>query len=402
MDDASETPLEKLHSPFGSNKPFVCEGMPQWMRDSVEHSAKAFDPHNDMEGTSFDECPPQREDSVGGLLTLHSPHYRDAALPIERVTAPLTAREFYRRFARPGLPFILAGVLGQDVTAAKAAAVGDCCRDDYERKRDAHRNVSDAGCDRYNGWCREGVQICAATCMALAGFARAADVPTALRTLLDFPPPLPGFRDVASRFSAPFTLWTAPADTFGGNTHFDELCGSTLSLQYQGRKRWTLWAPWDVGAPVAPEEGGGAEHAGGGSGGAEHAGGGSGGGDQAGSSTPAGRSSTSIPTSVTAAHTRFEGVVGPGEALFYPPAWFHATVVVDGNDSLTGAFDVDLIPSFGELRGRSLEPSPLGFHECAAGEMGWYARSRVWDRMLAVNGRSGGGAAPPAPHGDEL
>ena len=86
-------------------------------------------------------------------------------------------------------------------------------------------------------------------------------MPASLSSLLDFPPPLPGRQELANGLGLPFTLWSAVNDTFGSTTHFDELCGHTLSLQYQGAKQWTLWAPFDLpgrtgGRAEADDEGG--------------------------------------------------------------------------------------------------------------------------------------------------
>lgn len=110
-------------------------------------------------------------------------------------------------------------------------------------------------------------------------------------------------------------------------------------MQHRGHKAWTLWAPWDLI-------------------------------DADGDTVPA--------------HTRFEALAAPGDAMYYPPAWFHATRVTDNGHggSLTAAVDLLAFPSFGALANRSTLQTPFGYGACASGSRGWYAQSAVWDRVL--------------------
>ena len=70
-------------------------------------------------------------------------------------------------------------------------------------------------------------------------------------------------------------------------------------MQYKGSKRWSLWAPWDV--------------------------------------------QTAEGDTVTA-HTRFEAVSNAGDAVYYPPAWFHATSVDPGDRALSRTRKTSAMP----------------------------------------------------------
>ena len=164
----------------------------------------------------------------------------------------------------------------------------------------------------------------------------AGDMP-ALGRLLTFPRSLPSLAAVTARFGTPYVFLSQPRDAFGGPMHFDMICTGTLSMQHRGHKRWSLWAPWELR-------------------------------DADGARVPA--------------HQRYEAVARPGDVVYYPPAWFHATRVdEDGGASLTTAVDLAEVPAFGTLGGRSLR-SPFGYGTCAAGPRGWHAQSAAWDRAL--------------------
>ena len=45
----------------------------------------------------------------------------------------------------------------------------------------------------------------------------------------------------------PYVLTAVEGQRFGGTDHYDESCLGTFSMQYTGHKRWTFWAPWDLG-----------------------------------------------------------------------------------------------------------------------------------------------------------
>ena len=123
------------------------------------------------------------------------------------------------------------------------------------------------------------------------------------------------------------------------------------------------------------------------------------------------------------AHTRFEGVVHPGDAIIYPPGYFHATSVQYkdtrdkrgaetgvGRISIAPTFYLPTIPFWGSLRnvhGPPGEYDPLGYESCAYGNptgaasewrddgvrtTGWFARSHVWE------GQFGSERPPAQPH----
>ena len=144
-----------------------------------------------------------------------------------------------------------------------------------------------------------------------------------------------------------YTLFTREGGIFGTPSHFDQGCDGTLTVQYEGRKRWALWSPWDL--------------------------------------------SDDVP-----AQTRYETVLAPGEMLFYPPAWLHSTTTVEG-DSISAAFDVQYLPAFGAvLANQSLWATPFGFERCAGGRRGWRAQSKALELALQET------ASTSEMHGDEL
>ena len=334
MMDSAERAL--LQSGLGSIKPYTCPELPTWMLRAIQGNVREYDPN--MAGEN-DERVTKRTCGSGSLMQT-IPNYDGEAEHVQRVRG-LNASEFYRRFPRRGLPVVLEGAIAPAVRTS-ALALTECLADEYARKAAAHGFRADDACDRYGGWCRDGVQISSdPICIALAGFT-VATVPPELAAVIELPRPLPDVSGVAMRMAEPFVLWTPPGGTFGKNDHFDQLCANTFSMQYQGTKRWTLWAPWEL-----PGAGSGAR-------------------------------------SHIRAHTRFEALVRPGDVLFYPPAWFHATVVEEGDDSITAACDLERYPAFGATA--LVTPSqqePIGFGAC---EGDWRRRSDLWDRVLLPGG----------------
>jgi hypothetical protein len=352
-------------------KPFLCAGMPQWMRRAITtFSGDGVEVRGS--GSSADGAAPLplRACPLNGPPLPEQPPANAgpaAARPVASERG-LTAADFYRRYARPGVPVLLRGALLDPDAAGRAKALRECCAREYAHKAGVARaKVAAAGtaaaaskCDIYDPhtWCarNESVQLCGRhpefACAVEAGaLYDARRLPAPLRRLLELPAPLPSLERITERFRDAYIFWSRPADTFGGPDHFDVICTGTLSMQHRGRKRWTLWAPWEL----ADADGG------------------------------------RIP-----AHTRFEVVVGAGDVLYYPPAWFHGTVVEEGggggdeeeeeeegsgDESISVAVDLEHVPAYGSLAGRSLR-TPFGYGSCAAGANGWYAQSEAWDEAL--------------------
>lgn len=313
------------------------------MREAVQGNIKEYDPN-----MRSDEGSRVKRLSCGDAsMMATAPSYTGAAMTVARVSN-ISASDFYRRFARRGLPAVLDGGVASAVTPEHVAALAECLANEYASKAAAHGYTSRADCDRYNGWCRDGVQISSdPRCKRLAGFS-AEDLPPRLSALVSVPRPLPSVVEATDRMAEPFLLWTPPGGTFGSSNHFDQLCANTLSFQFQGSKHWTLWAPWDVPAADSADQ----------------------------------RAVTDAERDCAngvRAHTRFETVVKPGDVLYYPPAWFHATVVRAGVDSITSASELERYPAFGALAGRTMGQEPLGFGAC---EDDWREKSELWDRVL--------------------
>ena len=171
-------------------------------------------------------------------------------------------------------------------------------------------------------------------------------------------------------------LWTAPGGTFGQTDHFDQLCHHTLSMQHQGIKRWALWAPWQLPATLGDSKSGDSERDRADKAKDGHTG------IEAHAVPHAGEHASVI--SHIRAHTRFEASVRPGDVLFYPPAWFHATIVEPGEDSITAAIDLESYPAFGALKHpETFMDGPFGFGAC---RRDWSELSTIWDRVLLNSG----------------
>lgn len=346
VDDASEDEDESFDI-----RPFVCRGMPQWMRQAIlAFSGDASRVSGGgADGSAERDCP-----SRGPPLQEGPPSFEGQVRLVRRARG-LNASEFYARHARPGVPVILEGALEAPDASARTEAIRSCCLREYDHKARAHRTAAAAGaatkpCDLYDPdtWCEKGVQLCGRhpehDCAAEAALDDLARLPAGLRGALEMPPPLPPLHEITARFGEPYIFWSQPSHTFGGPDHFDMICTGTLSMQHKGRKKWTLWAPWEL----IDSDG------------------------------------TPIP-----AHARFEVTANPGDVLYYPPAWFHATSVEPGDESITTAVDLLAVPSFGTLAGRSLL-SPFGYGSCAAGTNGWHAQSQRWDQTLLPSDQTTG------------
>ena len=132
----------------------------------------------------------------------------------------------------------------------------------------------------------------------------------------------------------PFVLMSTEGHQFGFPGHFDAGCSGTMSYQLQGTKYWRVWSPWKTLADS--------------------------------------RGNPGYP-----AHTRFEGVVRPGDAIIYPPGYFHTTSVQHklgdaraanktgtGRISVAATFYLPSVPWWGSLRSVHGPPgaySPLGY-----------------------------------------
>lgn len=335
-----------ISTSFEANVPFLCGDMPDWMRDSVRGSIEP------AEQEKYSRNPDQPCRATVDMPA-EPPTFEVEAKPIPRARG-LNASAFYWNFARPGVPVILEGALESDVPlATRAQALIHCCKEDYERGKANFEGQKRDRCDMYTDWCESGPQLCGQhpphKCKFAAGEELTAALPPALEALFSFPSPLPSAQQITARFSSPYVFWSKPGDTFGHAGHYDMLCVGTFSMQYQGAKKWSVWAPWDVtmadGAPVR-------------------------------------------------AHARYEGAVGAGDLLFYPPAWFHATSVLPGAESITVAADIDLVPYYAKMGDNPLR-SPFGYSACAEGPFGYHARSAIWDAALR-----GAGASVQAPTGE--
>ena len=212
-----------LTAPLGSIRPFLCPTMPKWMREAVRGNIAEYDPHNGAPDSSR----VSQADCSDASMMKTEPSYDGAALSVPRVRG-LNASEFYRRFAWRGIPAVLEGALWHDGFPDQVTSIAECLADEYATKANAHGFASGDTCDRYNAWCRNGVQISSdSRCRQLAGFEGIEEAPPAIAALLQLPRPLPHAHELAERMSSPFLLWTPPGGEFGSTNHFDQLCANS-------------------------------------------------------------------------------------------------------------------------------------------------------------------------------
>lgn len=268
-------------------------------KDGISHAARTDEALCDGIGLS-----------TKSYLQSDPPNHRGEPSTIPTVwPAELSARAFHENFSRAGLPVVIKGLASNfSWWATHSARVSAAAERDYTWNAEME-----------NSWCPS----CASVAHEL-GKQR-------LREMFYFAAPLPELEGV-DLDAQPNVLWTQGGGDFGGPGHFDWGCLSTLSIQYRGSKKWTLWAPWDLG-PVK-------------------------------------------------AHARLEAAVDESDAIFYPPAWFHQTKVLRGLSVSVAHFT--LIPSYGSLANASFWQTP--FEACATGDVGWRRRNQIWDEALRSKG----------------
>lgn len=238
------------------------------------------------------------------------------------------------------------------------------------------------------------------------------DVPS-LRRLLDSSPP-----DAPRAVTTGLAIFHGPVGArFGGPFHWDQTCHPVISIQRQGTKQWTLWAPsgWathsadadgdadadsnsdaasDAADDAQDEDGEAGSRKGGGGGGKRGGGGGSakgGGGDIA------------VRRRVYQRHERVEATLREGDAILFFPGWYHATRVLGAEkaddktaapaaveDSAAGSSTYSIATSqniqhltpYAALPRGFARNSPLGYSNCARGERGWDALTTRWERAF--------------------
>ena len=279
-------------------------------------------------------CPDASLPHAGGAVQPLPGNDSGRARPIPRLRLDqLTPIAFYKHFIREGMPAVITGLFDDnrsfwDAHSAELERLVLQSLSQEDRATDESKRCQGESA------CYRAVHFADDTSRAYAAL-KAENVPK----MLHFPDPLPRemiIGQMAQPFSAQVIL-TFNGGIFGGPLHYDMSCAGTISIQYKGVKKWSLWAPWDVRDDVP-------------------------------------------------AHTRYEGIVGSSEFVWFPPAWYHGTEVLSER-SLTAAHFVQDVPNFGAQAHLSLWRQPYGFERCAAGAGGWRARAAAWDFLIAQRRR---------------
>jgi hypothetical protein len=344
-----------------------CMGVPSWLSRAAE-SARNSD---NVECSCPDPAMAEK------TIQQDEPKLTGDAVPLPRVAAAeLSTQDFFWRFAYRGLPLIVTGANVSEWWARLIPKAVQCVEAEWEAGRAGYHerlksHAEFSGCDQNNEWCPQASYVAKRDeCVAGANIL----LEHAPRLLHEIPSDLvchEGFDYGVDPGKAPFVLVTVEGFEFGYPAHFDAGCTGTISYQLQGSKFWRLWSPWDTTAD----------------------------------------NSSSTSARGYMAHTRFEGVVHPGDAVIYPPGYFHHTDVqyraaadaladqtqiwedapVFGRLSIASAFYFPTVPWYGSLRtarGSPGEYSPFGYDTCAKGSpafetSGWFARSHAWEEWFA-------------------
>lgn len=286
-------------------------------------------------------CPDASMPHVGGTNQPVPGNDTGVARAIPRVRlSELSPLAFYKHFIRPGMPAVITGLFDENRSFWEPHTA-ELERMVVQQLPERDRVGNESKRCQGEADCMHRVHFAESDARAYAAL-QPANVPS----MLHFPDPFPRDR-VLGQLGSPHSgqvILTFNGGIFGGPLHYDMSCAGSISIQYKGVKRWSLWAPWDV--------------------------------------------MDGVPS-----HTRYEAVVSAGDFIWFPPAWYHGTQVLSER-SLTVAHFVQDVPNFGDLRHLSLWRQPYGFERCA---VGWRARAAAWDFLLAQRRRErrrerGGGA----------
>ena len=283
----------------------VCAaGVPAWAVDEL--------------GTDSDRPPDGQEQSIDAQarctsrgvepeLPAKAPSLTSAVREIERLRAEeLSPEIFAEHYTATGVPVVLVGAFTDPV------------------QREAIKRSRKQECQDVD--CAHDVTVCDREACETA----ARMPPRSVPRCIDAP---------ASSFVMP-ALFSGEAEghKFGGPTHFDHACDQSLSVQWTGLKRWTLWNPW----PISTADG-----------------------------------------STLQAFSRMTTVLGPGDALWFAPGSFHTTEILEA-PSIAAAHFVVGEPVYDALATTPWARSPFGYATCRWRDAGWREEQQRERRRLRL------------------
>eukprot|EP00466_Bigelowiella_natans_P002810 jgi/Bigna1/70254/fgenesh1_pg.11_\ len=258
---------------------------------------------------------------------------QDDALSIPRLhLKELSPLNFYQRFVSRGLPVVLQGFKDKNPELWSSHLI------DISRAR--HQHMQEIGC------MEKSCSSMALLTHYQEGMPRMTE--EWMPQTFDFSQLVSGYDTSGLMWEDPSMFSGFPGETFADRSHVDTGCDNDISIQLTGRKRWSLYAP------VRHLTSGG---------------------------------------EVIKPLTRMDTVLGPFEALYKPPGWFHNTTILDEGDGADQAEDsMALVLSFIDPPpyGKLLESSPgvwknnpFGFSKCAYHKKrGWWKRSMMWNELM--------------------
>ena len=313
------------------------EGLVPWIRDILNRTLKQY---AETPEAARDRCARARAPGWTLGAQLAPPDDAGSAVEVLRVHVDdLSAADFYTHFIRPGVPLVLRGGDGDGRAPweARRAALRRSRRADLDDLDCVPSAAGEASC------ASNGVRLTPPSKVNIPGKAALGAL-----SIFNFSTAVPTHAPAERHLLRGPIFSGVAGETFGRFDHFDQHCGGSLSVQYEGVKRWTLWSPWDLldadGVTLLP------------------------------------------------ASTRFETVLGPTDILYWPPAYFHRTKVLEGT-SIAAVNNFAEPPAYGGQRAHApWTNSPFGYADCARGRNGWMQRARAWDYRLGIKDSTTAGA----------
>lgn len=306
------------------------EAVPTWVAALLRRESDRPRYHDETESEAQRRCANPAVQMTAVFPSV-PPNHSVPALPVDRVARDeLPAMRFFERYVGAGLPVVLTP---PSSPAAEGTARWEA-RTQAVKAATFARRPEDPECRGLGCSHESSARICAEEACMRAGKMDAAELGTAF----DFPPPLP-----RTYFEGPVTFSGFEGHSFGDPMHHDGLCQGQLSVQFTGSKRWHLWSPsgWAVPLP----DGGHLEP-----------------------------------------HTLMETELEEGDVLFFPPGWYHATLITRGV-SLSGTYQFNDPPVFVQQPDRAFHRfSPLGYGACGSEPGGWDEAAAGWEYLTKEYG----------------
>ena len=354
-------PIRPLH-PLLARADVCASGIPSWLQEELSKGSDRPDHLIESADAAHRRC--MRGVPEITNLPDQPGDYNGNAVEIRRVGAHLLSpADFFNNHVSTGLPVVLTGAYGNNSeTFAR-----------WERRRMRIRNARHArlldsahdigecdeeGCNR--------VHLCGEGCVAAATMTQ-----EELPAVFNFE----GSPMDVREFLGGEIFSGRTGQEFGGPLHFDAACDGSVSTQFEGTKRWSLWSPWAITSPNETTLVNESTHT------SIH-----GSAAEAAPNLPEGHPVDLLPSTTFPPHTRFETVLRPGDILFFAPGFYHGTRILQG-PSVAAVYYFVAPPVYGSTRHTAYAGSPFGFEHCR-----WPAKAEQWRQRMARKSRKPDGS----------